>query len=123
MEADLVIAGTSVSTFIVSVIQLSRALAPNFTKKAAPLIAIILGLAASIFYNLDTHQLSIFQAIFMGISIGFQSIGIYASTTSSLKDEKKQMETQVQQMSHQNAMLASQLDQAKIITALQEKKN
>lgn len=122
MEADLVIAGTSVSTLIVSVIQLGRALSPNFTKKAAPLIAILLGLTASYFYNLDTHQLSLFQTIFMGISVGFQAIGIYASTTSSLKEEKKQVEAQVQQMSHQNAILASQLDQAKVISALQEKK-
>lgn len=98
-DVDLIVVGVSISTLIVSLVQVIKSIFPKtIVKQNAHFIAILLGLIFAFLYNLDTHKFSIFETVVIGIYLGLQSSGIYSTGSTVLKNEKKELENELNQL-------------------------
>lgn len=69
---------------ILGLIEVAKVL--RMPKRFAPLLAVLLGILAGIFY-LEAESLS--HSILLGIALGLSSVGLYSSTKNIIVEEKK----------------------------------
>ncbi|MDY0395568.1 hypothetical protein ACFSMW_18535 [Virgibacillus halophilus] len=69
---------------ILGLIEVAKVL--RMPKRFAPLLAVILGILAGIFY---VESESLPHSILIGIALGLSSVGLYSSTKNIIPEERK----------------------------------
>ncbi|MDO9534394.1 MAG: hypothetical protein Q7J85_03455 [Bacillota bacterium] len=81
------VGGISAVAIIMGLVQLSRKF--GVTEKYTPLVAIFLGLLASLGYNYFGDQ-KWFEALIIGLALGLSSIGLESTTRIALQVYREQ---------------------------------
>jgi hypothetical protein len=82
MDIELV-AGISAVIIIIGLIEVLKRVA-GLNEKFAPVIAIILGLAAS--FGLSYYgETKVFEAIILGLAVGLSAVGLFSGTKNTVE--------------------------------------